>query len=34
MIAPERDGTSLLRMGDLVRFVPITRKQFDKLERA
>jgi inhibitor of KinA len=34
MITPEGDGTSLLRMGDLVRFAPITREQFDKMERA
>lgn len=34
MIRPERDGTSLLRMGDQVRFVPISRQQFETMERA
>jgi len=32
MIRPERDGTSLLQTGDRVRFIPISREQFDKME--
>lgn len=34
MIRPERAGASLLRMGDQVRFVPISRQQFETMERA
>lgn len=34
MFTPEPDGASLLRMGDRVRFVPISREQCDELEQA
>ena len=32
MIAPEHDGMSLLKMGDQVRFVSISRDEFDRME--
>jgi inhibitor of KinA len=34
MFRPDRDGLSLLSIGDCVRFTPIDRKQFAALERA
>jgi inhibitor of KinA len=34
MIRPEGEGASLLRMGDRVRFISISRQQFETMERA
>jgi inhibitor of KinA len=34
MFRPDRAEMSLLALGDLVRFVPISREQFAKLENA